>query len=320
MVNPERKYFSLFRHLRIDKAHGIAPHKPILLLSVIDEIECGNITSNRIFITPELVARFKENWGLLASAKYEQRFALPFYHLRSDKFWKLIPNIGYERMIGLAGQMRNFKSLNEAVNHAEIDQELFEVLQDEKNRNDYRTTLLKTYFSNTNSRYFKAHRSYIEKITDKILSEPAIDYRAEIIAADDEEIFVRSNIFKRVVPKVYNYKCCISELRIDVAADISMVDACHIVPFSISHDDTITNGISLCPNLHRAFDRGLFTIGEDFRVIVSDGFSEVPSSEYGIKKFAGKMIAAPSDKMFYPLLQNLQWHKENKFQEWLKRK
>lgn len=29
-----------------------------------------------------------------------------------------------------------------------------------------------------------------------------------------------------------------------------LVDACHIVPFAISKDDTINNGISLSPNLH----------------------------------------------------------------------
>ncbi|WP_201288840.1 HNH endonuclease signature motif containing protein [Polaribacter septentrionalilitoris] len=39
-----------------------------------------------------------------------------------------------------------------------------------------------------------------------------------------------------------------------------MIDACHIVPFSISNDDTIPIGISLSPNLYRAFDRGLITI------------------------------------------------------------
>lgn len=30
--------------------------------------------------------------------------------------------------------------------------------------------------------------------------------------------------------------------------NVSMVDACHIVPFSEGYDDTLTNGIALCPN------------------------------------------------------------------------
>ncbi|MFC4198185.1 HNH endonuclease [Pedobacter jamesrossensis] len=32
------------------------------------------------------------------------------------------------------------------------------------------------------------------------------------------------------------------------------------VPFNVSHNDKVTNGIALCPNLHRAFDRGLVSI------------------------------------------------------------
>jgi len=72
-----------------------------------------------------------------------------------------------------------------------------------------------------------------------------------------EEVFIRSGIFKREIPKLYNNTCAISQLRIDATANISMVDACHIVPFSEAYDDTLTNGIALCPNLHRAFDRGL---------------------------------------------------------------
>ena len=59
-----------------------APHQPILLLSVIQSIECGEIIENRIEITPELVARFKDNWNLLVHNNFLQpRFALPFYHL-----------------------------------------------------------------------------------------------------------------------------------------------------------------------------------------------------------------------------------------------
>lgn len=33
-------------------------------------------------------------------------------------------------------------------------------------------------------------------------------------------------------------------------------------------DDTIGNGLSLCPNLHHAFDRGLIAIDDEYRVLV----------------------------------------------------
>jgi len=47
-----------FSHLRRDSKNGGAPHKPILLLSIVHEYELGRILDNKIFITPELTHSF----------------------------------------------------------------------------------------------------------------------------------------------------------------------------------------------------------------------------------------------------------------------
>ena len=87
-----------------------------------------------------------------------------------------------------------------------------------------------------------------------------------------------------------------------------MIDACHIIPFSESHDDTITNGISLCPNLHRAFDRHLITLDDDYRVVMKP-FAE-DESIYSIKQFEGKQILMPENVKHYPKQENLEIHRE----------
>ncbi len=68
-----------------------APHKPVLLLSLIHEVEEGRITDNKVFITPELLATFKEIWSRLAEGNWQCKFFLPFYHMQNDvpKFWFL---------------------------------------------------------------------------------------------------------------------------------------------------------------------------------------------------------------------------------------
>ncbi|MEM8894354.1 MAG: HNH endonuclease, partial [Bacteroidota bacterium] len=93
--------------------------------------------------------------------------------------------------------------------------------------------------------------------------------------------------------------------------NISMIDACHIIPFSESYDDTVSNGIALCPNLHRAFDRGLIAITPEYVVRVSDQFLE--SGDYSIKSYAGRKISLPLNKSFWPRKENLDWHIENTF-------
>ena len=77
------------------------------------------------------------------------------------------------------------------------------------------------------------------------------------------------NVFKKAIVEVYNGRCAISGMKLEFGASISMVDACHIVPFAQSYDDTIHNGIALSPTMHRAFDRGLVSVSDDYRVLVN---------------------------------------------------
>ncbi|MEQ8240297.1 MAG: HNH endonuclease [Cyclobacteriaceae bacterium] len=93
--------------------------------------------------------------------------------------------------------------------------------------------------------------------------------------------------------------------------DRSHETAPHIITSSESLDDTVSNGIALCPNLHRAFDRGLITITPDFEVLISDEFIE--EGFYSIHQFAGCKVNLPQDKKCWPSRENLEWHKVNVF-------
>lgn len=85
----------------------------------------------------------------------------------------------------------------------------------------------------------------------------------------------------------------------------SLIDACHIMPFSAGHDDTIGNGITLCPNFHRAFDSGLITIDSNYKVIVSKKLNE-NNSQYSIRQFNNKELILPQNKLFHPRREVLQ--------------
>ena len=87
-----------------------------------------------------------------------------------------------------------------------------------------------------------------------------------------------------------------------------MIDACHIVPFSDGYNDTLTNGIALCPNLHRAFDRGLISINDNYEVILNSNFIE-NSSAYNLSQFINKQITLPKQIEFHPELENLKQHR-----------
>ena len=81
-----QKYVVQFQKLRqgVTK-YGKAPHKPVLLLAVLHQIEKENILDNRIYLTPELVAEFIETFNLLVITINRPEFTLPFYH--EGLFW-----------------------------------------------------------------------------------------------------------------------------------------------------------------------------------------------------------------------------------------
>lgn len=308
-------YQYLVTHLRRDYKKGGAPHKPVLLLSIIEAYQKKQIQDNRIYITPELVGLFKDNWNAFVQTEHDLKFALPFYHLRSEPFWKLIPKPGCEMLLEIAGSMRSFSNLNMAVAYAEIDIELFELFHDNIAAELLRRCIVETYFPQFTD--VIAKEGSLEIRENQILEESPEQYKQTIKSlqasldrdAYQEEIFLRGGAFKRQIPKIYNDSCCISGLRIDLAANVSMIDACHIVPFSESYDDTITNGIALCPNLHRAFDRGLIAIDDNFKVLVRPDFVENTKSSYTIRQFNGVTINLPAESKNHPRLENLYLHR-----------
>lgn len=314
------KYLKKFEKLkRGPTKYGPAPHKPILLLSVLQAFQSKIISTNRIEITPELVYLFKSNWTNLVTTNHVCNFALPFFHLKGEKFWHLIPKPGFEPFVSIKESISSLSELNGTISFAILNNDLFELFIDDKNNGILQQHLLDQYFKYSRVKYHLSsveQLNYFNKIEGKILHEDAEKYRTEIKSLmnekNEEEIFLRGSVFKREVPKIYNYTCCISGMKIDTSLNISMIDACHITPFSQSFDDTISNGIALCPNLHRAFDRGLISIDDNYRVIISNLFIE-DESVYEIKKFKNNKVLLPNQESYFPLKQNLAWHRENIF-------
>jgi putative restriction endonuclease len=298
-------YVRKLTRLKRGSVNGVnTPHKPILLLSVIEGITKGEISCNEIKISANLVATFKDYWSqLVKDNRFSENFSLPFFHLQSEGFWHLKTLPGRELLLTASHSIKSFAHLKEVIHFAYLDEALNKLLTNEHTRQILRQTLLENYFPSAHLQPNKL----IGEIINQILHEPTAIYKTKAAGFDEEEIFVRSGIFKKEIPKVYNYACAISGMRIITDGDIQMIDACHIVPFSVSHDDTITNGISLCPNLHRAFDRGLISLDPEYRVLVKP-FAE-QENLYSIKQFAGKPILFPGSRQYFPAQENLAAHR-----------
>lgn len=120
-----------------------------MLLSVIDLVEYGVITSNQIELSERLEQQFQYNWSryIGQSDVFQPRVGTPFWHLNNESFWRLEPYEGGDEAIAIHLQGNPYApgTTRKLIRYAEIDQDLFALLQDETNRAKLRTTLIKHY-------------------------------------------------------------------------------------------------------------------------------------------------------------------------------
>ncbi|MFV8226581.1 HNH endonuclease [Christiangramia aquimixticola] len=316
-------YLYYFKKLKrgVSRGLGKAPHKPVLLLSIISLIRKQQITNNRIFITAELVLEFRDIWKKLVHTKHTENFALPYFHMRSEPFWYIVEKPGKNLILTKSKSIKSFRNLKENVAFAEINKDLFYLLTQSHTSKILETALLENYFPTKYQDFWENNINLEEsRIEYEIENTDSKEYREKLVALKntlneeqfDEEIFVRGGLFKKTVPKIYDYSCSISGMKITSTHNVQMVDACHIYPFSLSNDDTVPNGIALSPNLHRAFDRGLITINDNYIVRVSPSISE-NESVFSLSQFEGKQIALPEKSSWYPSVEYLSWHNKEVF-------
>ena len=190
------KYIHSFETLNrgYNKGLGKAPHKPVLLLSIIQLIKKKEIVSNRIFITPELLLEFKNIWDFMVDSPHIPNFALPFFHMRSEPFWHLVTKPGMELHVTKSKSIKSFKNLKESIVFAEIDKTLFQLLSNVSSRNILEQVIIHKYFDNTKVNYSQIQSSINNKqlkIESQILNEAKLEYQNHLkglrASLDDDE-------------------------------------------------------------------------------------------------------------------------------------
>ena len=85
---------------------------------------------------------------------------------------------------------------------------------------------------------------------------------------------VGQSIFRDAVLDVYEQKCCISGLPI-----VDLLEACHILGWKEAEQSRLSpeNGLCMAVIYHRAFDRHLIAIDDDYRLVISPGLKRVYS-------------------------------------------
>lgn len=309
MVKGLSYYCNKFAKLNVSRSSGIAPNKPILLLSIIELMSQGQIQHNQIILSAELIATFLNLWSHLEPVR-KPDIGLPFFHLKGDKFWHHKPKPGFETAIASGVKIRSVGLLRETVQYAYFDEELFALLMNPSSRGELTDVLIHTWFRDKTQEIERLLQvDAFGELQERLRSQGGKVYEPEELE-DEQTSIVRDAAFRKIVVSTYEYRCALCGLQILNSLGQNIVDGAHIKPFSEFYDDRINNGLSLCKNHHWAFDRFWFTLNEDYTIMVADDLREDSPHATPIKGFQGHRILLPAHQQYYPREDAIAWHRE----------
>lgn len=122
---------------------------------------------------------------------------------------------------------------------------------------------------------------------------------------------VRDRIFRTLVLKAYDRRCAFTGFQFINGGGRAEVEAAHIKSVSAKGPDVVQNGLALSGTVHWMFDRGLLSLSEDRRILMSNQINDVD----GVRKILlpDGQAKFPDSQKDHPDPKFLQWHRENCF-------
>lgn len=273
---------------------GDAPHKPLLLLALLDLVERSGALPSPLLLTTDLDFAFKVFEKVVTHRRRQKLdIRMPFHHLKTQGFWKAFTEHGDP-------------SPDKSVTRYLIpNAEFSAVCADAAFREMARRILIAKHFE-------PAERNALYNLIGMAIPpDDQIAKDAKYESLHDAEIAGRDGRFRLDVVPAYNYTCALTGYRITTISGASIVDAAHIHRFSDSRNNDPRNGMALCKNAHWLFDAGLWSIDDDYRVIVAkDAFLESCPNQTSLADMHGQGLLLPGNQAIWPAKKHLAWHRK----------
>lgn len=157
-----------------------------------------------------------------------------------------------------------------------------------------------------------------QKIRASLLHKP-IEQTLSLMPSDfighDRETVIRArvnqSVFRTMILSNYEYRCAVTGIDIP-----ELLIASHIIPWSEDHANRLNpeNGICLSPLYDKLFDKGLISISEDYKMLLSYELKQMSSKKYYADHFAlidNKQISLPVEHK--PNIAFLNYHRVHIF-------
>ena len=293
-----------------------APHKPFLLLSVMDFFAQGLIIRNFMEPSFDIVETFNIYWQTIMPLGTKGNMAYPFPRLQNDGIFQLVNAPEFKGKIN-PETISSMKKLRQVCAGAKLDDDLFLMLCRPETREQLRAAVINHYFAeeirpavlecgNVNIKAYEYSQKLLE-LNDKI-----IPYENDF-ENNSQNKRVRDQGFRKAIVTLYEHRCAMCGIRMLTPEGHTVVEAAHVKPWSESHDDSPTNGMSLCRLCHWSFDEGLMSVSKNYEVMVSKRMSIEKNFPAHVLTLSDRGIFKPEDKDFWPGQENLEWYRSKKF-------
>ena len=122
----------------------------------------------------------------------------------------------------------------------------------------------------------------------------------------------RDEAFRDVVLGNYDRTCAVTGQKFVYASAVE-ADAAHIIAKGHRGTDDPRNGLALSKSVHWAFDQGIFTISDQYEVIIHPEASRASTNAFPLLETDRKRILLPSDPAYHPHQEALAWHRKERF-------
>ncbi|GAU78659.1 phosphorothioated DNA-binding restriction endonuclease [Fusibacter sp. 3D3] len=274
------EFKTIIDHLKVWKKNGQrAPHKPLLILLALARIKNGQTELVLFSEIRDPLEQLLKDFGPNRQSYHPEQ---PFVRLINDGIWQL--------------------------DRARKDIEI-------KN-NWLIQNQIKGGFSEAVTLLLKSNQALIREAAEAILDahfEPSMhddilsavglefDYITRIVRKRDAK-------FRERILSAYDHSCAVCGFNVRLGHQLVGVEAAHIKWHQAGGPDREDNGVALCSMHHKLYDRGVFTIANDKKVIVSKRAHGTYGFDDWLMRYHGKEIRHPVEKWFYPDPEYIEWN------------
>lgn len=253
-----------------------APHKPLLILYALSQIGKKN---ERLHPYEEVRERLKYlliEFGPVRKSYHPEE---PFVRLTNDGIWELSKPVDRRKFT-------DKQLVNNGV-YGGFTNEVYSLLHEKSNIEEIAKIVLEKHFPDT--------------VHEDILDAVGLDFSIN-------RKRVRDPKFREKILRAYGYSCAICGFHVRLAHTLVGVEAAHIKWHQAGGPDIEENGIALCSLHHKLFDRGVFTISESRKMVVSQEAHGSNGFQEWLMAYHGREIRDPIETIYTPNHTFLNWH------------